>query len=651
MSFLEEQSLFVRSGRAGSVTEKGQGIFAAFTHTTSRSQDPQIHDHVILLNTALRPDGKGGAVDARRLFKEIHTLGALYRNELRRNLELQLGLTTVERRVGKERGFEVWGVPEELIRGFSKRRADIEERIKAHEEKTGRKATVKEIQAFTKESRPDKSIESREALFSMWQERGREIGFSPEKLVRDVETKPLSRAEVRGFISEVARKLSYREKISERDVLTVSLKVSRGRLETKELQDFTKSFTSAYLTPTRLKNEEVQYTLNRFGMEKATEKPLYQRIRSSLSLVDRTVKKWLYAVKSRERVRRERAFKVSVTFAYATGRIDRKTYKRLTEKKIPESRVGIEFFYATHQITRRQRDYYLLKVDPKEKAITQRRLERRKIREKGREAKALFVESLKERGLLSQAMKDDVKKGRVSLLQAVRDIERREGIRVEGVPVKGDVRSMGAFETDGNPELERVLKDAEVRARDDNVSSGSEKPPEVLFQSEAFHNTKEMYDEGYYYGYHRLEVERTNTDGSAPYLVVNREYGFYHEVLFRDTPLRDQLEEKGNVSEVRVTTFGRFSSLDEAKEKAVAFATEEREKKERNDALIAEWSGKKLIPHRMIDDYARGMVSYETIERDMIRQGFLEKSRSEGRDNEGREASTKEKEKETERGR
>jgi len=248
-------------------------------------------------------------------------------------------------------------------------------------------------------------------------------------------------------------------------------------------------------------------------------------------------------------------------------------------------------------------------------------------------------------------MKDDVKKGRVSLLQAVRDIERREGIRVEGVPVKGDVRSMGAFETDGNPELERVLKDAEVRARDDNVSSGSEKPPEVLFQSEAFHNTKEMYDEGYYYGYHRLEVERTNTDGSAPYLVVNREYGFYHEVLFRDTPLRDQLEEKGNVSEVRVTTFGRFSSLDEAKEKAVAFATEEREKKERNDALIAEWSGKKLIPHRMIDDYARGMVSYETIERDMIRQGFLEKSRSEGRDNEGREASTKEKEKETERGR
>ena len=34
-------------------------------------------------------------------------------------------------------------------------------------------------------------------------ERGREIGFSPEKLIRKVEEKPLSRVELRGFISEV----------------------------------------------------------------------------------------------------------------------------------------------------------------------------------------------------------------------------------------------------------------------------------------------------------------------------------------------------------------------------------------------------------------------------------------------------------------
>jgi conjugative relaxase-like TrwC/TraI family protein len=120
-----ESSVYVRSGKGGEVREEGRAILAAFTHTTSRSLDPQLHDHVILINTALRPDGSGGAVDGRELFKEIKTLGAIYRNELRHSLTRTLGVETVDRRVGKERGFEILGVPTPLIQAFSTRRSVI----------------------------------------------------------------------------------------------------------------------------------------------------------------------------------------------------------------------------------------------------------------------------------------------------------------------------------------------------------------------------------------------------------------------------------------------------------------------------------------------------------------------------------------------
>ena len=100
-------------------------LFAAFEHSTSRAQDPQLHIHTILINIGLRPDGSTGTLDPRALYRHQLAAGALFRAELAARLEHSLGLRA--RREG--RCFELIGVPATLIEEFSKRRAQIEARL------------------------------------------------------------------------------------------------------------------------------------------------------------------------------------------------------------------------------------------------------------------------------------------------------------------------------------------------------------------------------------------------------------------------------------------------------------------------------------------------------------------------------------------
>ncbi len=427
-----EKSVYTRSGKGGVVREKAHPIFGAFAHTTSRALDPQLHDHVILVNTAIRPDGRGGAVDARPLFRELHTLGRIYRNELRRNLEQDLGVRTVDRMVGREKGFEVWGVPERLLSEFSKRRASIELEISRLEKETGRKASVKEIQAITKATRARKELPDREALFSEWREVGRALGFSVDTLLKETKERTFSKEETRAFVREVSHALSYRDRITERDVLNISLSVSKGRLTTDDLKAFTKSYRDSCLTPLKVeKDGTTHYTLTREGMIKANERPRYTELRRSINRAVSTTRRWIYELRASERERRNRTFKVRITFAYALGRIDRKTYNRLTSKETPRTKAHIEFLYATHQISGRQRTYFLRKIDPALERKAKVRAARREEFVRRRQEKEHRAEELHKRGLIDPLLRTDIEKGRVSLEAVTRDLERRGSLEKE----------------------------------------------------------------------------------------------------------------------------------------------------------------------------------------------------------------------------
>ena len=173
VAYLEPIGGISRRGEDGRLHEAARLVFAAFLHSTSRAQDPQLHLHTILQNVGVRHDGSTGTLEPKALYRHQMAAGALFRAELAHVLETELGLRC--RREG--RSFELLGVDPELMAFFSKRRAAIEAEL-ARLGRSGGKAA--ELANFAtrqkKESRP------RAELFAEWQQIGREHHWSTKEL-------------------------------------------------------------------------------------------------------------------------------------------------------------------------------------------------------------------------------------------------------------------------------------------------------------------------------------------------------------------------------------------------------------------------------------------------------------------------------------
>lgn len=171
MRYLQDVALFTRRGRGGHIHEKADLVAAAFEHGTSRAQDPQLHTHVLLLNLGIRGDGSTGSLTSRELYEHKMAAGAVYRAELAHQLQRRLGLEIKH----VKSWFEIAGVPATLIQEFSKRRAEIESRLKDLELAS---AKASEIAALdTRSAKPDTA---RSELFPKWRAIGSEFGFGPE---------------------------------------------------------------------------------------------------------------------------------------------------------------------------------------------------------------------------------------------------------------------------------------------------------------------------------------------------------------------------------------------------------------------------------------------------------------------------------------
>lgn len=162
--YLENLGVVSRRGENGVLRETANLIFAAFPHTTSRSQEPQLHVHALLLNIGVRADGSTGTLEPRPLFRHQHTAGALFRAELAAQLERRLGL----RAVREGRTFELVGVDRALMAAFSTRRAEV---LAALEEGGGQGARAAELAVFATRTR--KVHVPRERLFERWHALGR----------------------------------------------------------------------------------------------------------------------------------------------------------------------------------------------------------------------------------------------------------------------------------------------------------------------------------------------------------------------------------------------------------------------------------------------------------------------------------------------
>ena len=182
IAYAEAEVFHSRSGSQGIVEEDISGVVGiAFTHWTSRADDPQLHDHVIVWNRAKSlSDGRWRTLDSRSIFKATTTLSELHQGVLSDLLTgaLGVGWEARGRRHSAKARYEIEGVAEALMEQFSKRAGQIaeqKEHLRARfAEAHGRTATPVEDmrlhQQATLATRPGKSHRSLAELTQGWRQ-------------------------------------------------------------------------------------------------------------------------------------------------------------------------------------------------------------------------------------------------------------------------------------------------------------------------------------------------------------------------------------------------------------------------------------------------------------------------------------------------
>jgi conjugative relaxase-like TrwC/TraI family protein len=127
-SYVEREACFTRRGRNGIDRVRGDGfVGAGYRHRLSRAGDPQLHTHVVVANMT-RAEGRWTSLEAHGLYEHKSAAGALYRSVLRS--EVRERLPWVWWRASGRGLFEIDGVPQTVLREFSRRRVEIEERAR-----------------------------------------------------------------------------------------------------------------------------------------------------------------------------------------------------------------------------------------------------------------------------------------------------------------------------------------------------------------------------------------------------------------------------------------------------------------------------------------------------------------------------------------
>jgi conjugative relaxase-like TrwC/TraI family protein len=183
LDYAEREVFRVRAGAQGVVVDETNGIVAAaFTHFDSRAGDPQLHDHVVVMNRAQSArDGVWRTLDSRSIFSSTVELSELHQGVLSDLLAQELGwdFDARTRRHSSAPKWEVAGVADDLISLFSQRSEGIEiEKIRLIEQfeaDHGRLPTDVEVlrlrQTATLATRPTKRGHSLTSLTETWSRR------------------------------------------------------------------------------------------------------------------------------------------------------------------------------------------------------------------------------------------------------------------------------------------------------------------------------------------------------------------------------------------------------------------------------------------------------------------------------------------------
>ncbi|MFJ2194189.1 MobF family relaxase [Kitasatospora sp. NPDC087861] len=168
LAWLEAEAVMTRTGFGGIAQEHVQGglIATRFRHYDNRLGEPLLHDHVVVANKVLGPDGKWRSLDSALLYAMNVPASELYNARVVEAVCTELGLRAEAREVtaGKRPVMEIAGVGGDLIEGHSQRSQGIKERVaelveqfrQEHGREPSSKVLLQLMQQATLDTRPDK---------------------------------------------------------------------------------------------------------------------------------------------------------------------------------------------------------------------------------------------------------------------------------------------------------------------------------------------------------------------------------------------------------------------------------------------------------------------------------------------------------------
>jgi conjugative relaxase-like TrwC/TraI family protein len=203
LAWLERETAFARVGDAGEQQIETRGFLAAaFDHRDSRAGDPDLHTHLAISNKVRarddHPEGRARwlSLDARVIHAAAVAASERYNTRFEDTLTRRLGVRFAERadsvRDDKRAIREIAGIPDVLLKHFSKRRAAIEDRYRTlasdyrhtHGHEPPRDAQLKLAQQATLDTRDAKGEpQSLADKLTHWRDEATTV-LGPEGLAR-----------------------------------------------------------------------------------------------------------------------------------------------------------------------------------------------------------------------------------------------------------------------------------------------------------------------------------------------------------------------------------------------------------------------------------------------------------------------------------
>ncbi len=226
IKYVEDNYLYARKTK-NYITKKiltGQSLVATFQHSISRSNDPQLHSHCLILNMT-ELDGKYRATCNDLIFRDQRLINNIYQSELSKNV-YDLGYDIEKKEDGK---WEIAGIKKEWIDTFSKRVKEIDKAEESLKEQLPDASDAVLRNKAVLESRSNKSKITEKELRALWEKQVK------KKDIKKAVVKSLDRAPKSPDNAVKTAQLAYKiihdseSAFSKKQLLDVSLRLSRGK--------------------------------------------------------------------------------------------------------------------------------------------------------------------------------------------------------------------------------------------------------------------------------------------------------------------------------------------------------------------------------------------------------------------------------------